>query len=173
MERGNHDADFTLIARHPARLPLNLSQRRGRLLLNGGSEPFDGLVPLRRSTGEIVPGFLDGAWRDVIEGFPADTRARDHAGLLQYMQMFGNTLAREIEPAGELDDRVLLSVAETRYKLEAGDIAKSCKDGGRSDGFAKIRHGRRCVWPGCPSPQCLNAALPVALILETARTPIR
>jgi len=86
--------------------------------------------------------------------------------------MLGDALSRQIETFRELRNRVLIPVAEARNDLETRDIAKSRKYAGRTDGFSNVRRGRQCVWPECPSLLCSNAALPVALILETAENPI-
>lgn len=139
--------------------------------LDGCSQSLDRLVPLCGSAGQVVSGFRDRIGPDGKPAFPSDTLARDHAGLFQYMQMFGDALARQIETVRELHNRVLLPVTEARNKLEAGNVAKSCKHGGRTNSVANVRHGRQRSWPECPNLLCSNAALPVVLLLEIVESP--
>lgn len=142
-------------------------------ILNRRSQSLDRLVPLRGSAGQVVSGIRDRIGPDRKPALPANTLARNHPSLFEYMQMLGDALARQFETIRELRDRVLLPVTEARNKLKAGPVAKSRKHRGRLNRVASVGHGRQCSWPGCPNLPYSSAALPTALIPGTVENPFQ
>lgn len=137
-------------------------------------QPGDRLVPLRRSSREVVSGLGNRIRPDRESTFPPHALASDDARFFQYVQMLGHPLPREIETVRELRNGKLRAATEARNELKTRRVAKgrehwSCCS--YLSGRIRIRHRRRCSWPECPSLPCSNAALPGALPLETAESP--